>query len=141
MARNKPLGIGELPWRRMFVSVSRALAIVALVGTMVGVLTTGKSAAGGFVTGLALVYCSFAVGIVTVILAEKKSMKAAAVALAASYPVKILVFTGLLLLAPIPEDFRNGWLLAGAVLGLAVQLVIETRIITRQRILYFDSVG
>lgn len=137
----KPLGINEMPWRKIFRDVSLALAILALVGTIVGVLIAGKPAAGGFLTGLTLVYLSFAVGIMVVIPAEKKSMKAAAAALAAMYPFKILVFTGLLVFAPIPQDFRNGWLMAGALVALAAQLVIETKIISKQRILYFDSVG
>lgn len=139
--RAKPLGINEMPWRKIFRDVSLALAILALVGTIVGVLIAGKPAAGGFLTGLTLVYLSFAVGIMVVIPAEKKSMKAAAAALAAMYPFKILVFTGLLVFAPIPQDFRNGWLLTGALVALATQLVIETKIISKQRILYFDSVG
>ncbi len=137
----KPLGINEMPWRKIFRDVSLALAILALVGTIVGVLIAGKPAAGGFLTGLTLVYLSFAVGVMVVIPAEKKSMKAAAAALAAMYPFKILVFTGLLVFAPIPQDFRNGWLLTGALVALAAQLVIETKIISKQRILYFDSVG
>ncbi len=129
-----------MPWQKIFRDVSLALAILALVGTIVGVLIAGKPAAGGVLTGLTLVYLSFAVGIMVVIPAEKKSMKAAAAALAAMYPFKILVFTGLLVLAPIPQDFRNGWLLTGALVALAAQLVIETKIISKQRILYFDSV-
>ena len=137
----KPLGVNEMPWLKIFRSVSLALAILALVGTIVGVLIAGKPAAGGFLTGLTLVYLSFAVGIMVVIPAEKKSMKAAAAALAAMYPFKIMVFTGLLVFAPIPQNFRNGWLLTGAVLALMAQLVIETKIISKQRILYFDSVG
>ncbi|WP_237236637.1 hypothetical protein [Rothia nasimurium] len=135
------MGINEMPWRKIFRDVSLALAILALVGTIVGVLIAGKPAAGGFLTGLTLVYLSFAVGVMVVIPAEKKSMKAAAAALAAMYPFKILVFTGLLVFAPIPQDFRNGWLLTGALVALAAQLVIETKIISKQRILYFDSVG
>ncbi|MGV3103109.1 hypothetical protein [Rothia sp. 88186D007BW] len=135
------MGINEMPWLKIFQRVCCALAIVALVGTMVGVLTVGKSAAGGFLTGLALVYLSFLVGIMVVILAEKRSMKSAAVALLAMYPIKMMMFTGLLVLAPIPQDFRNGWFLAGASLALLVQLTIETRVISQQRILYFDSVG
>ncbi|MDO4821970.1 MAG: hypothetical protein Q4A03_08060 [Rothia sp. (in: high G+C Gram-positive bacteria)] len=135
------MGINEMPWRKIFRDVSLALAILALVGTIVGVLIAGKPAAGGFLTGLTLVYLSFAVGIMVVIPAEKKSMKAAAAALAAMYPFKILVFTGLLVFAPIPHDFRNGWLMTGALVALAAQLVIETKIISKQRILYFDSVG
>lgn len=130
-----------MPWQKIFRDVSLALAILALVGTIVGVLIAGKPAAGGVLTGLTLVYLSFAVGIMVVIPAEKKSMKAAAAALAAMYPFKILVFTGLLVFAPIPQDFRNGWLLVGALVALAAQLVIETKIISKQRILYFDSVG
>ncbi|WHS51159.1 hypothetical protein QM007_04075 [Rothia sp. SD9660Na] len=130
-----------MPWQKIFRDVSLALAILALVGTIVGVLIAGKPAAGGVLTGLTLVYLSFAVGIMVVIPAEKKSMKAAAAALAAMYPFKILVFTGLLVFAPIPQDFRNGWLLTGALVALAAQLVIETKIISKQRILYFDSVG
>lgn len=135
------MGINEMPWRKIFRDVSLALAILALVGTIVGVLIAGKPAAGGFLTGLTLVYLSFAVGIMVVIPAEKKSMKAAAAALAAMYPFKILVFTGLLVFAPIPQDFRNGWLMTGALVALAAQLVVETKIISKQRILYFDSVG
>lgn len=137
----KPLGINEMPWRKMLASITVALAILALIGSIVGVLIAGFSAAGGFLTGLGLVYLSFSTGILILLLAEKKSMKTAAVALVASYPFKILVFTGLLLYFPLPDSLRNGWLLAGAVAGLAIQLVLETKIITKQRILYFDSVG
>ncbi|MFW0119443.1 hypothetical protein ACN08Y_05920 [Rothia sp. P5764] len=118
-----------------------ALAILALVGSIVGVVIAGYPAAGAFLVGLGLVYLSFFIGILIALLTEKKSMKTAAVALAASYPFKILVFTGLLIFLPIPDGFRNGWLLAGAVTGLLVQLALETKIITKQRILYFDSVG
>ncbi|WP_421082880.1 hypothetical protein [Rothia nasimurium] len=104
-------------------------------------LIGGKSAAGGYITGLALVYLSFLVAISIVIFAEKKSMKAAAISLVVAYPFKMVVLTSLLIFSPIPDDFRNGWFLAGAVLGLGTQLVMEVKIIAKQRILYFDSVG
>lgn len=139
--KGKPLGINEMPWRRMFTTVTLALAILALVGSIVGVLIVGVPAVGGFLTGLGLVYLSFSIGISIALLTEKKSMKTAAAALAASYPFKILVFTGLLIFSPIPDDFRNGWFLAGAVMALLIQLALETKIIAKQRILYFDSVG
>ncbi|MFW0168838.1 hypothetical protein [Rothia sp. P4278] len=137
----KPLKVNEMPWRRMLTCVTLALAILALVGSIVGVVIAGYPAAGAFLVGLGLVYLSFFIGVLIALLTEKKSMKTAAVALAASYPFKILVFTGLLIFLPIPDGFRNGWLLAGAVTGLLVQLALETKIITKQRILYFDSVG
>lgn len=137
----KPLAVNEMPWRKMFSSITLALAILALVGSIVGVLVAGIPAVGGFLTGLGLVYLSFSIGISIALLTEKKSMKTAAVALAASYPFKILVFTGLLIFAPIPDTFRNGWLLTGAVIALLIQLGLEAKIITKQRILYFDSVG
>lgn len=132
---------GQMPWMRMLGQVSLALAIVALVGTIGGVFISGNGAAGGFILGLGLVYLSFLVAITVVVVAERRSMGDAARALVASYVVKILLFTALLILVPIPEAYRNGWMLAGAVLALVIQLALETKIIMKQRLFYFDSVG
>lgn len=137
----KPLVIGQMPWKRMLAQVSLALAIVTLVGTIGGALISGSGAAGGFLTGAALVYLSFLVAIIVVLVAERRSISDAARALVASYIIKILLFTAVLLFAPIPEAFRNGWMLIGAITALVIQLVIEMKIIMKQRIFYFDSVG
>lgn len=137
----KPLAIGQMPWKRMLVQVSLALAIVTLVGTIGGALISGSGAAGGFLTGVALVYLSFLVAIIVVLVAERRSMSEAATALVVSYVIKVLLFTAVLLFVPIPEVYRNGWMLVGAVAALALQLVIEVKIIVNQRIFYFDSVG
>lgn len=141
MLRSKPLPQGTMPWASMFSRISMALAILALVGTIGGGLSAGLPAAAAFLSGLALVYLTFASGVLLMLLTQKRSMKTAALALLASYPVKILIFTCLLLLAPLPEAWRNGWMLTGSLLALGVQLVMETKIIWKQRILYFDSVG
>ncbi|WP_237187981.1 hypothetical protein [Rothia nasimurium] len=141
MGKAEPLAIGEMPWRRIAISVSRALAIVGLVGTIVGGAVNGTHAGGGYLLGLVLIYLSFLVAIALVILAEKRSLKAAAISLMVAYPFKMLVLTLLLVYLPIPDSFRNGWFLAGAVSGLLIQLAMEVKIIAKQRILYFDSVG
>lgn len=137
----KPLAIGQMPWKRMLAQVSFALAIVTLVGTIGGALISGSGAAGGFIIGVALVYLSFLIAITVVLAAERRSMSDAARALVASYVIKILLFTAVLLFVPIPDAFRNGWMLTGAIIALVIQLVIEMKIIMKQRIFYFDSVG
>lgn len=140
MATRGP-AINQMPWGQMFRSVSAASLAYALAGGLLACWLTGGHGLGAFLLGLVLVYTSFLVSVCLVMLGERKSLTRAAQALLASYPLKIFFFTLLLVFLPLPDAFRNGWMLAGSLGALLLQLILEIKIVTKQRILYFDSVG
>lgn len=123
----------------MMCYVTLSFVILAIVGTIIGAIVEGSQAVGGFITGVAIVYLSFLISIVTVLVSERRSMTSAARSLVLAYVVKVVVFTLLLIFAPIPDGFRNGWMMVAALVAVVIQLALETAIITSQRLLYFDS--
>lgn len=140
MAARVP-AINQMPWGLMLRSVSAASLAYALAGGLLAWVLAGGHGLGAFLLGLVLVYTSFLVSVCLVMLGERKSLTRAAQALLASYPLKIFFFTLLLVFLPLPDAFRSGWLLAGCLGALLLQLILEIKIVTKQRILYFDSVG
>ena len=128
-----------MPWWRILCYVTLSFVILAIIGTIIGAITEGVNGAGGFSTGVGIVYLSFLISIVTVLVGERWSMTSAARSLVIAYVVKVVIFTLLLILAPVPDGFRNGWMMVAALIAVLLQLGLETYVITMQRLLYFDA--
>lgn len=128
-----------MPWWRILCYVTLSFVILAIIGTIIGAITEGVNGAGGFSTGVGIVYLSFLISIVTVLVGERWSMTSAARSLVIAYVVKVVIFTLLLILAPVPDGFRNGWMMVAALIAVLLQLGLETYVITKQRLLYFDA--
>lgn len=131
--------VGQMPWWRILCYVTLSFVILAIIGTIIGAITEGVNGAGGFSTGVGIVYLSFLISIVTVLVGERWSMTSAARSLVIAYVVKVVIFTLLLILAPVPDGFRNGWMMVAALIAILLQLGLEAYVITKQRLLYFDA--
>lgn len=131
--------VGQMPWWRILCYVTLSFVILAIIGTIIGAIIEGVDGAGGFLTGVGIVYLSFLISIVTVIVGELWSMTSAARSLVIAYVVKVVIFTLLLILAPVPDGFRNGWMMVAALIAILLQLGLEAYVITKQRLLYFDG--
>lgn len=131
--------VGQMPWWRILCYVTLSFVILAIIGTIIGAIIEDVDGAGGFLTGVGIVYLSFLISIVTVIVGERWSMTSAARSLVIAYVVKIVIFTLLLILAPVPDGFRNGWMMVAALIAILLQLGLEAYVITKQRLLYFDA--
>ncbi|MDO4898667.1 MAG: hypothetical protein Q3965_05090 [Rothia sp. (in: high G+C Gram-positive bacteria)] len=112
---------------------------MTIIGTMVGAVVDGTNGAGGFALGTGIVYLSFIISIGIVLVGERRSMVTAAKSLVLAYVIKVAVLAPLLVLAPVPDGYRNGWMLLAAVLAVLAQLTVEVKAISLQRLLYFDS--
>ncbi|SLE48218.1 Uncharacterised protein [Mycobacteroides abscessus subsp. bolletii] len=128
-----------MPWWRILCYVTLSFVILAIIGTIIGAIIEGVDGAGGFLTGVGIVYLSFLISIVTVLVGERRSMTSAARSLVIAYVVKVVIFTLLLILAPVPDGFRNGWMMVAALIAILLQLGLEAYVITKQRLLYFDA--
>ena len=131
--------VGQMPWWRILCYVTLSFVILAIIGTIIGAIIEGVDGAGGFLTGVGIVYLSFLISIVTVIVGELWSMTSAARSLVIAYVVKVVIFTLLLILTPVPDGFRNGWMMVAALIAILLQLGIEAYVIIKQRLLYFDA--
>ena len=128
-----------MPWWRILCYVTLSFVILAIIGTIIGAIIEGVDGAGGFLTGVGIVYLSFLISIVTVLVGERRSMTSAARSLVIAYVLKVVIFTLLLILAPVPDGFRNGWMMVAALIAILLQLGLEAYVITKQRLLYFDA--
>ena len=131
--------VGQMPWWRILCYVTLSFVILAIIGTIIGAIIEDVDGAGGFLTGVGIVYLSFLISIVTVIVGERWSMTSAARSLVIADVVKVVIFTLLLILAPVPDGFRNGWMMVAALIAILLQLGLEAYVITKQRLLYFDA--
>lgn len=131
--------VGQMPWWRILCYVTLSFVILAIIGTIIGAIIEDVDGAGGFLTGVGIVYLSFLISIVTVIVGEWRSMTSAARSLVIAYVVKVVIFTLLLILTPVPDGFRNGWMMVAALIAILLQLGLEAYVITKQRLLYFDA--
>lgn len=131
--------VGQMPWWRILCYVTLSFVILTIIGTIIGAIIEGVDGAGGFLTGVGIVYLSFLISIVTVLVGERRSMTSAARSLVIAYVVKVGIFTLLLILAPVPDGFRNGWMMVAALIAILLQLGLEAYVITKQRLLYFDA--
>ncbi|QRZ62275.1 hypothetical protein [Rothia sp. ZJ932] len=129
----------DIPWLRIFREVSKYFLWVVTGGLILAIIVDGINAALSFGLGAALVYICFAVGIVVVIVAGRRSMSEAVRALMLAYVAKV-TFLGLVLLTvPVPDYLRNNWLAVGALIAVVVWLSVEMKTVMGMRILYFDA--
>lgn len=138
--KKKPVYVtgNDLPWRHIFVSVFKIFFFQLIVGTLVSALFAQLPGFIGYLSGAILVLISFGSGVLVASVAGRRSMTNAAKSLIVAYFVKILLLGLIVFLVPLPPEYRNGWLLAGAIVSVCVWLTVEMRTMLNLRILYFD---
>lgn len=129
----------NLPWKSIFVSVTKFFFLQAFLGTLVSAIFAQMPGLLGYLSGATLVFICFTIGVTVAALAGRRSMTDAARSMVVAYVVKVMILGMALMLIPMPDIIQNGWMLAGAIVSVVVWLAVEMRAMMRLRILYFDT--
>lgn len=126
-------------WKNISRFVSKLCFPVLFIGTIIGVVVHGQSAAIAFAIAGLVVHAWFSIDVWVAARAERNSMADVARALLATYVIKVMLGMCVLLFVPLPRDILNGWMLISAILVVSTWLPGSMWTIMHLRILYFDT--